>query len=131
MRARGNLDVSQAILEKLLQDGRDGHSLHIFAFATANLAEVYLETGKLEEAERLLGETASAAEAHGNPRDLALRKLLRARLEAAKGEEEAASASLRECLRYATEHGLQDKIEDAAVLIEARTRLAPLSSRAG
>jgi hypothetical protein len=89
-----------------------------------NLAEVLADQGRLDEARELLTSTASAAEDHGNPRNIALRMLLQARLAAARGEDAAVSAWLLDCIRYSRNQGLNAEFEKAAAFWTSRQAMA-------
>lgn len=117
LRERGDLDTAEAILRVLLAEGDAAEDLSICALASANLAEVLIDRGATEEAAEMLRKTATMAEEYGNLRNLALRKLLQARIEAARGEEGTARALLVDCLRYASDHGLKGEFEQAAAAI--------------
>ena len=125
LRERGELETAETILRLLVATGDGEQDLSILPVAAVNLVEVLIDRGKTTEAEALLERTAPLAEAHGNPRDLALRKLLRARLAAATGEEEAARTWLLDCLRFAGDYGLTAEFERAVAAFGAIDGTAP------
>jgi tetratricopeptide (TPR) repeat protein len=132
-RERGELETSETLLRVLLQQAEKDRDLPVVALASGNLAEVLVDRGNLEEAERLLERTAGTAEDHHDPRDLALRKLLHARIGAAKGEEGAARAAFVEAMRYAKDHGLTLEFERAVAAFGSayEARRAASGSKAG
>ena len=69
---------------------------------------------------RIITRPASAAEDHGNPRNIALRMILQARVAAAKGEDAAVSAWLLDCIRYSRNQGLNAEFEKAAAFWTSR-----------
>ncbi len=120
LRERGDFDEAEVILRQLMPKTQADHDVNSFTLASLNLAEVLADQGRVEEAGELLTSTAAAAEDHGNPRNLALRMLLHARLAAAKGEETAVSAWLLDCIRYSRNQGLNAEFEKAAAFWASR-----------
>jgi tetratricopeptide (TPR) repeat protein len=133
LRKLGDVEAAETILRPMLGEARaEGHGYYV-AFVSLNLAEVLVDRGRSEEAEEMLRSSSAEAQSFTDPRLLALRKLLQARLEAAKGEGEAARVLLLDCMRYAKEHGLAKEFERAARALDGTEEhvTIPSGSRAG
>jgi tetratricopeptide (TPR) repeat protein len=118
LRERGELAAALAILEVVLEAAEREGNLAVLPLAAANLAEVRLDSGDLEWARELLARSEEAARTHANPRNLAERMLLQARLARLEGDEEAARARLMDCLRFAGDRNLRTEFDRAAALLE-------------
>lgn len=146
-RTRKYLDLAEALVRRELGEGGRAETIlrallrradaerdaSVYVVASGNLAEVLVDRGATAEAAELLERAAKAAEEHGDPRSLALRKLLLARIAAADGHDGAARAHLVDCLRYARDHGLTREFERAAAAVgmpEGQLE-RPLASKAG
>jgi transcriptional regulator with XRE-family HTH domain len=120
LRERGEFDEAEVVLRQLVPKTQSDRDVDTFTLASLNLAEVLADQGRLDEAREMLTSTASAAEDHGNPRNIALRMLLQARVAAAKGEDAAVSAWLLDCIRYSRNQGLNAEFEKAAAFWTSR-----------
>lgn len=109
-----DLEKAQQIFEALLEEAEASGDVWLTTLSSHNLAMVLADRGESDPALRLLERTQASALANGNPRYLALRELLLARIEAAKGEEGTARARLLSCMRYARDHGLAAQFDEAA-----------------
>ncbi len=114
LREQGRLEEAEGVLRKLLPRAQVEHDLDSFSLGSLNLSEVLVDLSRLDEARELLGSSLTAAEEFGNPRNLALRKLLQARIATAGGDEAAAAAHLLECMRYSRDQGLTAEFDQAA-----------------
>ncbi|MBA2563941.1 MAG: hypothetical protein H0V09_00785 [Gemmatimonadetes bacterium] len=117
LRAQQRYDRAEAVLRAVIVEAE--HSApRAFPLAASNLAEVLVDSGRVEEALALLEDTEDAAEALGHPNNIALRRLLRARIAKAQGDDDAANAHLMHCLRYAANRGLTEEFDIAAARLE-------------
>jgi transcriptional regulator with XRE-family HTH domain len=128
LRERGELDAAEGTLRRLVLKTQGDRDLNCFSLASLNLAEVLADQDRVDEAGNLLASTAAVAEEHGDPRNLALRMLLQARLAAVKGEEATAGAWLLDCIRYSRNHGLNAEFEQAAAYWTGRQPAAAARS---
>lgn len=118
LRERGELEAARAILEMVLDAAEREGNLAVLPLAAANLAEVRLDAGDVEWARELLRRSEVAARTHGNPRNLAERMFLEARLARLEGDDEAARARLLDCLRFAGDHNLTTEFDRAATMLQ-------------
>lgn len=128
LRERGDLDAAEAALRALAGQAEAERDLAALSLVSSHLAELLLDRGRPDEAERALARTAAAARAQGDPRGQALRKLLAARVAAARGDGHAAHARLLEALRFSRQEGLEREFEQAVAALEASG--PPLETRA-
>ncbi len=117
-RGSGNLDAAAASLRALAQQAEAAKDGALLTTASVNLAQVLLDRGSHDEAEQLLRRTAAAAEAHGGDRNLALRRILAARLASARGEIAAARTGFLGALRFARDRGLTREFDQAMAAFE-------------
>lgn len=124
-RQRGDLSGAEAVLRELHAKSTTEGDLRTFALASLNLAEILRERDGGQEALDLLDRTASLADAHGDPRNLALRKLLYARLKFDAGQNAEATRDLLACLRFARDKGLTAEFDQAVALLSDKDAVPP------
>ncbi|HEY7461545.1 MAG TPA: helix-turn-helix domain-containing protein [Gemmatimonadota bacterium] len=128
LRERGDLEAAESALRALAGQAEAERDLAALSLVSSHLAELLLDLGRPDEAERTLARTAAAARAQGEPRGQALRKLLSARVAAARADGRAAHARLLEALRFTRQEGLEREFEQALAALEASG--PPLETRA-